>query len=90
MVRLAPGVLISPKTTGGTVAGRPGGGEEFGFGSALLELGDEEVGVLAEVGGVCGDVGDGEEFFELLGELGLAWGCVGAGGLWGRCLGGER
>src|SRR5271170_4183754 len=53
-----------------------GVGEEFGFGSALLELGDEEFGVAAEVGGVGGDVGDGEEVGELLGEFGLAWGCV--------------
>ena len=46
--------------------GETGGGEEFGFGSALLELGDEEFGVFAETGGIGGDVGDGEEFCELM------------------------
>jgi hypothetical protein len=70
--------------------GEAGSGEEFGFGSALLELGYEEVGVTALGGGVGCDVGDGEELLELLDEFGLAWGGVGAGGLWGRCLGGER
>ena len=74
-------------------------GEEFGFGSALLELGDEEFSVFAEAGGVGGYVGDGEEVGELLGELCLAWRGVVMGCLrWGylgeererRCEDGER
>ncbi len=54
-------------------------GEEFGIGSALLELGDEEFGVLAEIGGVGGYIRDGEEVRKLLGEFGLTRGGVGVG-----------
>jgi hypothetical protein len=64
--------------------GEPGCGEQLRLEAALAELREEEVGVAAEIGGVGGDVWNGDEVFELLEELSLMRGGVGVGCLgWG-------
>jgi hypothetical protein len=69
---------------------RVGEAKELGFDVALVELGEEEVGVAAEAFGSGGYVGDGEEIRELVDEVFAMGGGPGAGGLGGCGSLGER
>ena len=63
-------------------------GEEARVDIALVELGEEEVGVAPEAVGIGGDVGDGEEGGELMDEVVAMGGGVSVRGLGGRGLSG--
>ncbi len=65
---LGSGCLDLAEDDGRDGCGEAGSGEELCFGSAQLELADEEFGVSAKAGGVRGNVRNCEKVRELLGE----------------------